>query len=213
MLADLGFIFCRFALADFHNVASKRSLLCSVRRCASLRRLPISPSHLDPRSTQSSAPPPPFLPPVKLYRRLLRAHRKLDADMRAVGDNYIKDEFRRHRSIDNPLQIVGFLSSWKMYLDQLEVQQGQPGGFRGQRLDPQLLEKMSDEQIYQIHDLMTAPQEAYSEKAQATLRTSSVNWPKRRRQRLACLSRRTLETIRRIPLSQTSACSAPLDTI
>lgn len=87
--------------------------------------------------------------------------------MRAVGDNYVKDEFRRHKNIDNPLQIIGFLSSWKMYLDQLEVQQGQPGGFRGQRLDPQLLEKMSDEQIYQIHELMTATQEAYSDKAQA----------------------------------------------
>lgn len=85
--------------------------------------------------------------------------------MRAVGDNYIKDEFRRHRDIDNPLQIVGFLSSWKMYLDQLEVQQGAPGGFRGKRLDAELLEKMSDEQIYQIHELMTATQEAYSENA------------------------------------------------
>lgn len=108
-----------------------------------------------------------ILPPIKLYRRLLRAHRKLDADMRAVGDNYIKDEFRRHKGIDNPLQIIGFLSSWKMYLDQLEVQQGQPGGFRGHRLDPQLLDKMSDEQIYQIHELMTATQEAYSDKAKS----------------------------------------------
>lgn len=108
-----------------------------------------------------------ILPPVKLYRRIMRAHRKLDADMRAVGDNYVKDEFHRHKDIDNPLQIIGFLSSWKMYLDQLEVHQGQPGGFRGQRLDAQLLEKMSDEQIYQIHELMTATLEAYSEKAQA----------------------------------------------
>lgn len=108
-----------------------------------------------------------ILPPIKLYRRIIRAHRKLDADMRAVGDNYVKDEFRRHKAIDNPLQIIGFLSSWKMYLDQLEVQQGKPGGFRGERLDAQLLEKMSDEQIYQIHELMTATQEAYSDKAQA----------------------------------------------
>ncbi|GAC72093.1 uncharacterized conserved protein [Moesziomyces antarcticus T-34] len=139
-------------------------LRSSLRQLASASNQPIPPGSEINAVKRTAAT---ILPPVKLYRRLLRAHRKLDADMRAVGDNYIKDEFRRHRSIDNPLQIVGFLSSWKMYLDQLEVQQGQPGGFRGHRLDPQLLEKMSDEQIYQIHDLMTATQEAYSEKAQA----------------------------------------------
>lgn len=133
-------------------------------------------------ASASNQPPPPgseisdvrratatLLPPIKLYRRLLRAHRALDADMRAVGDNYIKDEFKRHAGIDNPLQIVGFLSSWKLYLDQLEVQQGKPGGFRGQRLEPRLLEKFSDEQFYQIHELMQATKEAYDpEKAQAT---------------------------------------------
>ena len=88
--------------------------------------------------------------------------------MRAIGDAYIRDEFKRHKDIDNPLQIIGFLSSWKMYLDQLEIEQGQPGGFRGKRLEPQLLEKMSDEQIQQLYDLMQATQEAYNpERAQA----------------------------------------------
>ena len=109
-----------------------------------------------------------LLPPLQLYRRIWRAHRHLSADMRAIGDAYIRDEFKRHKDIDNPLQIIGFLSSWKMYLDQLEIEQGQPGGFRGKRLEPQLLEKMSDEQIQQLYDLMQATQEAYNpERAQA----------------------------------------------
>ncbi|PWY99062.1 acetate non-utilizing protein 9, mitochondrial [Testicularia cyperi] len=145
-----------------------RLLRSSARWMASASNQPIPPGSEIERSAVQRATAT-ILPPIKLYRRLLRAHRHLDADMRAVGDNYIKDEFRRHQSIDNPLQIIGFLSSWKMYLDQLEVTQGKPGGFRGQRLDPQLLEKMSDEQIYQIHELMQATQDAYDpSKAQSS---------------------------------------------
>ena len=46
------------------------------------------------------------LPPIPLYRRLLRAHRKLPGDMRVLGDEYIKSEFRAHRNVENPLHIV-----------------------------------------------------------------------------------------------------------
>lgn len=50
-------------------------------------------------------------------------------------------EFRRHRSTDNPLHIMGFLSEWKLYLDQLESAKGTE--FRGKPLDPTLLESVS----------------------------------------------------------------------
>jgi hypothetical protein len=47
------------------------------------------------------------LPPIPLYRRLLRSHRKrLGVEERLLGDMYIKAEFRAHRDIDNPVQIV-----------------------------------------------------------------------------------------------------------
>jgi Complex1_LYR-like len=97
-----------------------------------------------------------LLPPIQLLRRLLRAHRdKLSPEMRSLGDNYVKDEFKRHQKIDNPLHIVGFLSQWKLYLDALE--QGDTGEagegeshidaaskryFRGKRLDPETMEKV-----------------------------------------------------------------------
>ncbi|PWN52582.1 ACN9-domain-containing protein, partial [Violaceomyces palustris] len=110
-----------------------------------------------------------LLPPIQLYRALFRAHRKLIPEMRSLGDSYIKDEFRRHQNIDNPLQIVAFLGQWKMYLDQLQMDQGQPGGSVGKRLDPEKLDKLSDEQIYQLHELMLATAEVFDpEKAQAT---------------------------------------------
>lgn len=48
-----------------------------------------------------------LLPPIPLYRRLLRAHRKhLPREMRVLGDEYIKAEFRLHRDVENPMHIV-----------------------------------------------------------------------------------------------------------
>lgn len=83
-----------------------------------------------------------LLPPIPLYRALLRVHRSLPPEMRSLGDDYVKSEFRRHQKIDNPLQIVGFCSQWKMYLDSLLADKLSLGSSRGQSLDPALLDKV-----------------------------------------------------------------------
>ena len=59
-------------------------------------------------STKGLKPAPlALLPPLPLYRRLLRGHRKyLDPQMRLLGDEYIKSEFRAHRNVENPMHIV-----------------------------------------------------------------------------------------------------------
>ncbi|KAI0366272.1 ACN9-domain-containing protein [Pilatotrama ljubarskyi] len=94
-----------------------------------------------------------LLPPLPLYRRILRAHRNLPCEMRSLGDDYVKAEFRRHKEVTNKVHIIGFLSQWKMYLDQLP-----PGpeaqSFRGKPLDPTVLEKMSAEQLGQLYGVM-----------------------------------------------------------
>lgn len=52
-----------------------------------------------------------LLPPIPLYRRLLRAHRKhLPAEMRVLGDEYVRHEFRAHRGVENPVHLVCFCS-------------------------------------------------------------------------------------------------------
>lgn len=77
-------------------------------------------STLAPNATTSSAPNNPLasrraaglnlLPPIPLYRRLLRAHRKhLPAEMRVLGDEYVRHEFRAHRGVENPVHLVCFL--------------------------------------------------------------------------------------------------------
>ncbi|CAE6451844.1 unnamed protein product [Rhizoctonia solani] len=105
-----------------------------------------------------------LLPPVPLFRRLLRVHRYLPTEMRVLGDDYVKAEFKRHQKIDNPVHIIGFLSQWKMYLDQLEQQSNSAGGFErftGRRMDPTVFEKMSSEQIGQLYELMHATKEVW----------------------------------------------------
>lgn len=54
--------------------------------------------------------PVALLPPIPLYRRLLRAHRhKLGPEERVLGDLYVRSEFRAHRDVENPMHIVRLL--------------------------------------------------------------------------------------------------------
>lgn len=99
--------------------------------------------------------PMALLPPIPLYRRILRAHRhKLDPQMRLLGDEYVKAEFRAHRQVDNPIHIVlrarrpnhrradplqiGFLTEWQMYAQQLEGD-----AWRDAKMDKAKIDKMS----------------------------------------------------------------------
>ncbi|KAL0938899.1 acetate non-utilizing protein [Colletotrichum truncatum] len=107
-----------------------------------------------PKSGLSPAPMA-LLPPIPLYRRLLRAHRKyLPGEMRLLGDEYIKAEFRAHRTVDNPAHLIGFLSEWQLYAQKIEGDKWQ-----GEKIDPVKVAKMSDEQIGQLYELMQAIRE------------------------------------------------------
>jgi len=80
--------------------------------------------------------------------------------MRSIGDDYVKAEFRRHRAVTNPVHIIGFLSEWKIYLEALPASPD-GGTFRGKKLEPRVFEKMSDEQIGQLYELMHASKEIW----------------------------------------------------
>jgi len=62
-----------------------------------------------------------LIPPLVLYRQILRAHRVLPSQFRILGDGYVKSEFHRHKDVDNPLYIVGFLEQWTEYLNHLRT--------------------------------------------------------------------------------------------
>ncbi|PKS10457.1 hypothetical protein jhhlp_002208 [Lomentospora prolificans] len=96
-----------------------------------------------------------LLPPLQLYRRLLRAHRKhLPRDMRLLGDEYIKAEFRAHRDAENPSHVITFLTEWQLYAQKIEGD-----GWRGEKIDSRVIEKMSEEQMQQLYELMQAIRE------------------------------------------------------
>ncbi|KAG1089944.1 hypothetical protein G6F42_019834 [Rhizopus arrhizus] len=114
-----------------------------------------------------------LMAPIKLYREILRSHRSLPPAMRSLGDDYVKAEFKRHKDIDNPAHIVGFVSQWQSYLDMMQTQTAPlpqessapshdtlvrsfnnpaDGGW-GKKLDTELLDKMSNEQLGQLYEL------------------------------------------------------------
>lgn len=104
-------------------------------------RLLAVPSSVGTQSSGLKAVPPALLPPIPLYRRLLRAHRKhLPSEMRVLGDEYIKSEFRAHKDVENPMHIVGFLTEWQSYCQQIEGE-----GWRGEKMDKAKVDKMSGE--------------------------------------------------------------------
>jgi len=46
-----------------------------------------------------------------LYKTILRLHRGLPAEIRPLGDNYVRDEFRRHKRCVESEAII-FLHEW-----------------------------------------------------------------------------------------------------
>lgn len=96
----------------------------------------------------------PLLPPLRLYKAILRAHlHKLPLELRSLGDEYVKAEFKAHKSTDNPLYIVGFLTQWQDYLRSLDG-----GNWMEGKLTQEQLEKMSPEQVGQLYELMQETQ-------------------------------------------------------
>ncbi|PYI18474.1 ACN9-domain-containing protein [Aspergillus violaceofuscus CBS 115571] len=71
--------------------------------------------------------------------------------MRLLGDSYVQAEFRAHRNVENPLHIIGFLTEWQLYAQKLEGD-----AWIGEKLDKGKLDKMSDQQIGQLYELMQA---------------------------------------------------------
>lgn len=52
---------------------------------------------------------------LTLYRGILRAHKShLPKEMRALGDAYIKSEFKLHKKVENSAQLDSFFLGWEV---------------------------------------------------------------------------------------------------
>lgn len=50
---------------------------------------------------------------LRLYRRILKLHKNLPLIPKALGDQYLRDEFRRHKNATQE-QITEFIQEWKV---------------------------------------------------------------------------------------------------
>ena len=50
---------------------------------------------------------------LSLYKRILVLHRFLPIDLRALGDQYVKDEFRRHKTASTE-EVKNFVTEWEV---------------------------------------------------------------------------------------------------
>ncbi|KAH8338931.1 hypothetical protein KR074_005680 [Drosophila pseudoananassae] len=93
-----------------------------------------------------------------LYKTILRLHRGLPAELRALGDNYVRDEFRRHLKC-NPMEAQLFMTEWARYASTITKQlglRGKPKGELGEPLDTSAVEMLKDDQVVQLYELMLA---------------------------------------------------------
>ncbi|NXP08893.1 SDHF3 factor, partial [Thinocorus orbignyianus] len=92
-----------------------------------------------------------------LYRRILLLHRALPPALRALGDRYVKEEFRKHKAA-GPAEAQRFLREWEAMLIQQQINEDkQKLGEKtvyGIRLTEEKLKDFRDEQIGQLKELM-----------------------------------------------------------
>jgi hypothetical protein len=65
---------------------------------------------------------------INLYRSILHSHRKkLPADIRALGNAYVRNEFHLHKKVTSNDHLKLFFDGWEKYLIQLESRMGSFG--------------------------------------------------------------------------------------
>lgn len=104
--------FSREEEGAFDNVHGDRAA-ARLRLSSSLRLAP-----LEFISSFGSAPgvmaAPAHLARVRsLYKRILVLHRFLPDDLKALGDGYVRDEFRRHKTAAKA-EVARFLTEWEV---------------------------------------------------------------------------------------------------
>ncbi|XP_002741721.1 succinate dehydrogenase assembly factor 3, mitochondrial-like [Saccoglossus kowalevskii] len=90
-----------------------------------------------------------------LYKKVLTLHKLLPNDIRAIGDQYVKDEFKRHKNATNE-QAKQFMLEWQAYAASLTVQLKQPEDIAnnvGAYIPDEKLDDFNDEQVEQLHEL------------------------------------------------------------
>ncbi|XP_034017297.1 succinate dehydrogenase assembly factor 3, mitochondrial [Thalassophryne amazonica] len=94
-----------------------------------------------------------------LYKRILVLHRFLPLHLRVLGDQYVKEEFRRHKRASGE-EVKIFMREWQNYKEALQTQvleasgDASGPGCLGLDLPEEKLSDFQEEQIGQLYELM-----------------------------------------------------------
>ncbi|XP_066440874.1 succinate dehydrogenase assembly factor 3, mitochondrial [Eleutherodactylus coqui] len=103
-----------------------------------------------------------------LYKKIFMLHRTLPLHLKALGDQYVKDEFKRHKNV-GPAEAKLFMKEWEGYAAMLwdqakqQIKHSEDKGQYGVPLTEDKLDLFNEEQLGQLHELM---QEATKPKLQ-----------------------------------------------
>ncbi|XP_064087910.1 succinate dehydrogenase assembly factor 3, mitochondrial-like isoform X2 [Macrobrachium nipponense] len=94
-----------------------------------------------------------------LYKTILKLHRGMPLELQALGDQYARDEFKRHKDATTE-QANTFMVEWTNYAITLARQLGLRGAHTARSLGMQLkegdLDDFNVEQINQLYELYEA---------------------------------------------------------
>ncbi|CAL4165418.1 unnamed protein product, partial [Meganyctiphanes norvegica] len=104
-----------------------------------------------------------------LYKTVLKLHRGFPMELQALGDQYTKDEFRRHKDA-TPEQAQIFMKEWTSYAITIAKQLGIRGTHQSKSIGKSFteddLETFNAEQIYQLFELHEAATKPELQEAQ-----------------------------------------------
>ncbi|KAJ3322186.1 acetate non-utilizing protein 9 [Boothiomyces sp. JEL0866] len=89
---------------------------------------------------------------LELYKNIRRLHRQLPPDLRFIGNRYVKEEFRLHKTAKEQY-IPGFIQGWTAYKEALEDQVKLHSQVTGSKLSKEEVEALSPEQLGQLYEL------------------------------------------------------------
>ncbi|XP_071438738.1 succinate dehydrogenase assembly factor 3, mitochondrial [Hetaerina americana] len=94
-----------------------------------------------------------------LYKVILKLHRGLPEEVKSLGDLYAKEEFKRHKNCSDHEASI-FVNEWTAYALTLSKQLGLKGPKHatplGHDLSEEELDKMKEDQVQQLYELLLA---------------------------------------------------------
>ena len=96
---------------------------------------------------------------VALYRAILQSHRSnLPPQLRKLGNDYVRSEFRLHKKVEKQDVLVKFFAGWEEYLGNIKVQRVK----FGRDLEARHVESLSEAQRLKLKELRDEARKASS---------------------------------------------------